>query len=34
MTSTADGGERIMGTLRSVDGKGIVRMEDQAAVLR
>jgi uncharacterized protein YndB with AHSA1/START domain len=29
MTSNAPGGDRILGTLRSADGKGIVRMEDR-----
>src|SRR6266536_6292666 len=29
MTSNARGGGRILGSLRSVDGKGIVRMEDR-----
>jgi uncharacterized protein YndB with AHSA1/START domain len=29
MTSNAHGGDRILGSLRSVDGKGIVRMEDR-----
>ena len=29
MTSNARGGDRILGSLRSADGKGIVRMEDR-----
>ena len=29
MTSNAHGGDRILGSLRSVDGRGIVRMEDR-----
>src|SRR6476661_9391478 len=29
MTSNALGGDRILGSLRSADGKGIVRMEDR-----
>jgi uncharacterized protein YndB with AHSA1/START domain len=29
MTSNAQGGHRILGTLRSADGKGVVRMEDR-----
>jgi uncharacterized protein YndB with AHSA1/START domain len=29
MTSNAHGGDRILGSLRSADGKGIVRMEDR-----
>jgi uncharacterized protein YndB with AHSA1/START domain len=29
MTSNEDGGIRILGTLRSADGKGVVRMEDR-----
>ena len=29
MTSTASSGSRILGTLRSADGKGVVRMEDR-----
>jgi uncharacterized protein YndB with AHSA1/START domain len=29
MTSNAGGGPRILGTLRSADGKGLVRMEDR-----
>jgi uncharacterized protein YndB with AHSA1/START domain len=29
MTSNADGGDRILGSLRSEDGKGVVRMEDR-----
>ena len=29
MTSKAAGGGRILGSLRSADGKGIVRMEDR-----
>jgi uncharacterized protein YndB with AHSA1/START domain len=29
MTSNASGGDRILGSLRSADGKGIVRMEDR-----
>ena len=29
MTSNARGGGRILGSLRSADGKGIVRMEDR-----
>jgi uncharacterized protein YndB with AHSA1/START domain len=29
MTSTAPGGERILGSLHSADGKGVVRMEDR-----
>src|ERR671937_640039 len=29
MTSNAPGGTRILGSLRSADGKGIVRMEDR-----
>jgi uncharacterized protein YndB with AHSA1/START domain len=29
MTSSAGGGSRILGSLRSADGKGIVRMEDR-----
>ena len=29
MTSNAAGGDRILGSLRSADGKGIVRMEDR-----
>jgi uncharacterized protein YndB with AHSA1/START domain len=31
MTSNAPGGGRILGSLRSADGKGIVRMEDRFA---
>ena len=29
MTSNARGGTRILGSLRSADGKGVVRMEDR-----
>jgi uncharacterized protein YndB with AHSA1/START domain len=29
MTSNAPGGHRILGSLRSADGKGVVRMEDR-----
>ncbi|HEY1488342.1 MAG TPA: SRPBCC family protein [Micromonosporaceae bacterium] len=29
MTGTANGGNRILGSLRSADGKGVVRMEDR-----
>ena len=29
MTSNARGGDRILGTVRSADGKGVVRMEDR-----
>jgi uncharacterized protein YndB with AHSA1/START domain len=29
MTSSADPGDRILGTLRAADGKGVVRVEDQ-----
>ena len=29
MTSSARGGDRILGSLRSADGKGVVRMEDR-----
>src|SRR5690242_4361370 len=29
MTSDADAGARILGSLRSADGKGVVRMEDR-----
>ena len=29
MTGNAGGGERILGSLRSADGKGVVRMEDR-----
>ncbi len=29
MTSSALGGSRILGSLRSADGKGVVRMEDR-----
>jgi uncharacterized protein YndB with AHSA1/START domain len=29
MTSNAQGGDRILGTLRSADGRGVVRMEDR-----
>lgn len=29
MTSNAPGGDRILGSLRSADGKGVVRMEDR-----
>jgi hypothetical protein len=29
MTSNAGGGSRILGSLRSADGKGVVRMEDR-----
>ena len=29
MTSNADAGGRILGSLRAADGKGIVRMEDR-----
>jgi uncharacterized protein YndB with AHSA1/START domain len=29
MTSNASGGDRILGSLRSADGKGVVRMEDR-----
>jgi uncharacterized protein YndB with AHSA1/START domain len=29
MTSNASGGERIIGSLRAADGKGVVRMEDR-----
>ena len=29
MTSNAAGGDRILGSLRTADGKGIVRMEDR-----
>ena len=29
MTSNARGGNRILGSLRSADGKGVVRMEDR-----
>ncbi len=29
MTSNALGGSRILGSLRSADGKGVVRMEDR-----
>ena len=31
MTSNAPGGDRILGSLRSADGKGVVRMEDRFA---
>src|SRR4051812_21700461 len=31
MTSNAGGGDRILGSLRSADGKGVVRMEDRYA---
>jgi uncharacterized protein YndB with AHSA1/START domain len=29
MTSKADGGDHILGSLRSADGKGVVRMENR-----
>jgi uncharacterized protein YndB with AHSA1/START domain len=29
MTSDADAGQRILGSLRSADGKGVVRMQDR-----
>jgi hypothetical protein len=31
MTSNAPAGRRLLGRLRSADGKGIVRMEDRSA---